>query len=92
METSKISAPQTSEEPLKAHHLSPTISPTVPLPNHIGDGIEAIVEMQTRAERDVPRHQRVVEAMTTFFGRPAFLYGTLLAVVLWMLSNILPQH
>jgi uncharacterized membrane protein len=30
--------------------------------------------------------------MTTFFGRPAFLYGTLFAVALWMLFNLLPQR
>ncbi len=80
------------EEPLIAHHPSKTVAPAAPLPNHIGEGIEAIVELHTSAERDVPRHQRVVEAMTTFFGRPAFLYGTLLVVVLWMLSNVLPQR
>ncbi|HEY9846875.1 MAG TPA: DUF1003 domain-containing protein [Candidatus Caenarcaniphilales bacterium] len=39
----------------------------------------------------MPRHQRVVEAGTTFFGRPSFLYGTLLVVTLWMLPNALPQ-
>lgn len=79
------------EKSLIERHPSKTIAPTVPLPNHIGEGIEAIVELHTSAERVVPRHQRVVEAMTTFFGRPAFLYITLLVVVLWMLSNVLPQ-
>lgn len=80
------------EKPLAARQPSQTISPTVPLPNHIGKGIEAMVEMHTSAERDVPRHQRVVEAMTTFFGRPAFLYSTLFVIAVWMLSNVLSQR
>ena len=79
------------EEPQLAQHLSRTSLPIAPLPEHIGQNIEAIVALQTSAERDVPQHQRVVEAATTFFGRPTFLYSSLLVVALWMLPNVLPQ-
>lgn len=79
------------EKPDTAQHSSKTSVPIVPLPEHIGQNIEAIVALHTSAERDVPRHQRVVEAATTFFGRPAFLYSSLLVVALWMLPNVLPQ-
>jgi len=38
----------------------------------------------------MPRHQRVVEAATTF-GCPAFLRSGLLMVALWMLPNFYPE-
>ena len=65
--------------------------PIAPLPDHIGQNIEAIVALQTSAERNVPRHQRVVETATNFFGCPAFLYSSSLVVALWMITNLLPQ-
>ena len=80
-----------SQEQHEAHHSSSTKLPIVPLPDHIGHNIEAIVALHTSAERNLPRHQRVVEAATTFFGCPAFLYSSLLVVALWMLPNFLPQ-
>jgi len=63
--------------------------PTAPLPEQIAKNIDAIIELHTQAERDVPRHQRILETITTFFGRPAFLYSLLIGVVLWMLLNTL---
>jgi len=65
--------------------------PTTPLPDPIGKNIDAIVALQTRSHQDLPQHQRLVETATEFFGRPMFLYGILLATVLWMLPNILPE-
>ena len=92
MRMSKTPNRETSlEEPQLAQRLSKTSVTIAPLPEHIGQNIEAIVALHTSAERDVPRHQRVVEAATTFFGRPAFLYSSLLVVALWMLPNVLPQ-
>lgn len=92
MRTSKT--PEPGKSPLEsrvAHHSSQSILPTAPLPEHIAQNIDAIVAIHTRAERDVPRHQQVVEAVTTFLGRPAFLYCSLLVVALWLLPNVLPQ-
>lgn len=69
-----------------------TILPTAPLPEHISQNIETIIALHTRNEQNVPRHQRVVEAVTAFFGRPAFLYSIILAIALWMLPNVLPRR
>ena len=92
MRVSKTQNRETSlEERQLAQRLSKTSVPIAPLPDPIGQNIEAIVALQTSAERDVPQHQRVVEAATTFFGRPTFLYSSLLVVALWMLPNVLPQ-
>lgn len=79
------------EEKHIAHYSSNTRIPIAPLPDPIAQNIEAIVDLYTSAEREVPRHQRVVEAATTVFGRPAFLYSSLLVVALWMLPNVLPH-
>ena len=79
------------EETDLGRYSSNTSLPIAPLPDHIGQNIEAIVALHTSAERNLPRHQRTVEAVTAFFGRPAFLYSSLLAIALWILPNVLPQ-
>jgi len=79
------------EESRVEHHSSKPSIPIVPLPDPIGHNIEAIVALHTSAERNVPRHQRILEAATTFLGRPAFLYISLLVVALWILPNVLPH-
>jgi uncharacterized membrane protein len=79
------------EESRVEHHSSKPSIPIVPLPDPIGHNIEAIVALHTSAERNVPRHQRVLETATTFLGRPAFLYISLLVVALWILPNVLPH-
>ncbi|MBW4540265.1 MAG: DUF1003 domain-containing protein [Myxacorys chilensis ATA2-1-KO14] len=67
-----------------------SILPTAPLPDPIGETIQTIIALQTKAERDVAPHQRRVELITGFFGRPAFLYGLMAAIALWLLPNLLP--
>jgi uncharacterized membrane protein len=81
-----------AEEPSIAHTTGKTIIPTAPLPDHIAKNIDAIVALHTTAERVVPQHQRVVESVTAFFGRPAFLYGILLVITLWLIPNSLPRR
>ncbi len=80
------------EEPSAGHRQSKTILPTAPLPEHISHNIETIIELHTRNEKNVPRHQRFVEAVSAFFGRPTFLYSILLVITLWVLPNVLPQR
>ncbi len=69
-----------------------TILPIAPLPEHISQNIDKIIALHTRYEQDVSGHQRSVEAVTTFFGRPAFLYSILLVIVLWMTPNVIPRR
>ena len=79
------------EESHIARHSSKTSIPIAPLPEPIAHNIEAIVAIHASAERNVSKHQRVVETATTFLGRPAFLYSSLLVVALWLLPNVLPD-
>ncbi|GAC1453992.1 MAG: DUF1003 domain-containing protein [Chamaesiphon sp.] len=75
-----------------SHYQSKVFIPTAPLPDPIGQNIEAVIALHTRAEKDVPRHQRLVEDITAFFGRTAFLYWILVVVILWVLFNVLPPR
>ena len=43
--------------------------------------------MHAVAERQVNAHQRTVENLTAWLGRPQFFYGILMGVSLWMLVN-----
>ncbi|MEO8890997.1 MAG: DUF1003 domain-containing protein [Coleofasciculaceae cyanobacterium] len=63
---------------------------TAPLPDPLGQNIEAIIALQAKSEKNLSVTQRVVEKITAFLGRPPFLYSILLGVTLWMVVNILP--
>lgn len=54
----------------------------------IGQSIEATANLHIHMERKVDPHQRSIESVTAFLGRPRFLYIILLFVALWILLNI----
>lgn len=60
---------------------------TVPLPEPIAKNIEAITSFQTQENRELPAHQRLLETITSFFGRSIFLY--LLLLLLTVLGSVL---
>jgi uncharacterized membrane protein len=66
--------------------------PTAPLPEPVSQNIENIIALRARHEQDVSRHQRIVEAVIASFGRPSFLYGILLTIILWTVPNVLPRR
>ena len=55
----------------------------------INQNIDAVVAMHNIAEQQVDTHQRTVESLTAWLGRPQFFYGILVGVSLWMLANSL---
>jgi len=55
----------------------------------INQNIDAVVAMHNIAEQQVDPHQRKVESLTAWLGRPQFFYGILAGVSLWMLVNSL---
>jgi uncharacterized membrane protein len=61
-----------------------------PLPDPLGETIDSIIALQTKAEQNVSFHQRWVERVTASFGRPLFLYGLLLGLLGWILPNAVP--
>lgn len=72
-------------------HTTKVVIPSVPLPDPLAQNIEAIIALQAKAEKDLSRTQRIVEAITAFFADPKFLYCILLGVTLWMVVNLLPH-
>ena len=54
--------------------------------------IETLANLHIRMERKVGRHQRAVETLTAFLGRPRFLYFILFFVILWIGVNIVLWH
>ncbi|MEH2419964.1 MAG: DUF1003 domain-containing protein [Nostoc sp.] len=60
---------------------------TAPLPDTIAKNIEAITSLHTQEIRDIPAHQRILEAIATFFGRSIFLYSLLVILALWIFGS-----
>jgi uncharacterized membrane protein len=63
--------------------------PTAPLPDPIAKSIDAIIELHTQKERDVPKHQRILEKIAAFFGSSAFMYSLLVGLWVWIVGNLL---
>ncbi len=55
----------------------------------INQNIDAVVALHNLAEQQVDTHQRTVESLTAWLGRPQFFYGILVGVSVWMLANSL---
>ncbi|NMG22031.1 DUF1003 domain-containing protein [Brasilonema bromeliae] len=60
---------------------------TAPLPDPITKNIEAISSLHIQEVRDIPAHQRILEAIATFFGRSTFLYSLLVILALWIFGS-----
>ena len=56
-------------------------------PDPINANIDAVVALHAFAEQQVDTHQRTVESLTAWLGRPQFFYGILVGASLWMLVN-----
>ncbi|MBW4695236.1 MAG: DUF1003 domain-containing protein [Lyngbya sp. HA4199-MV5] len=61
---------------------------TAPLPDPITRNIEAITSLHTQDVRDIPAHQRFLEAIATFFSRSTFLYSLLILLALWIVGSL----
>jgi len=62
-----------------------------PLPDHISQQVETIAVLHKQAEREAGVHQRAVEAVTAFLGRPLFLNLTIGVIFAWILVNVFPR-
>jgi len=59
------------------------------LPDHVSQNIEAIRLLHIRADENLSRYHRPIETVSALLGRPAFFYGIVLCVMLWVLLNLL---
>lgn len=62
------------------------------LPEHVSQQVETFATLHARGESDVSVHQRTVEKVTAFLGRPLFLSFVLGIVALWVLLNLLMRR
>jgi uncharacterized membrane protein len=58
----------------------------------VADNIEAIANLYAHAEHQVDRHQRTIEAITVWLGRPQVLYGVIGFTLLWIIVNLAAPH
>src|ERR1700685_2674534 len=68
--------------------MAPISSEPPPVPQHVADTVATIAKLHARSERDVPRHQRSVEAFTAHLGRPIAVGAIVTLGVLWMALNV----
>ena len=53
----------------------------------MNQSIESLAQLHVHMERKIGRHQRAIETVTAFLGRPRFLYFIMLFVILWITAN-----
>ena len=58
------------------------------LPDHVSQQIDTIATIHARGESDVSVHQRTIEKVTAFLGRPLFLNLTIAAIAVWIGLNL----
>jgi uncharacterized membrane protein len=58
----------------------------------INQNVETIAELYARSERRASLHQKAIERVTAFLGRPVFVYFILLFVAVWILINLVIAH
>ena len=56
--------------------------------DQISQNIEAVLGFYTREDQKISHSQRILESISRFIGRPAFLGVILLLVALWILANV----
>jgi uncharacterized membrane protein len=52
------------------------------MPTHIEDTVAAITEMHAQHRREASAYQRIIDKLTTFLGRPAFVGVITIAIAL----------
>ena len=58
------------------------------LSDHIDQNIETMAALQRRETEMASASQRLVERMSRFIGRPAYLLGLLVFVIAWVATNL----
>jgi uncharacterized membrane protein len=62
------------------------------LPDHVSQQIDTIAALHARGESEVSIHQRTIEKVTAFLGRPLFLNLTIALVGVWVFLNLPAQR
>jgi len=57
------------------------------LPGHVVKNVESIINLQNQQEKNIPTHQRTLEAISSAFGQPWFLYAQIIGSVTKLLNQ-----
>src|SRR5260370_8168257 len=57
--------------------------------HHVNQNIETIAQLKEGLNRRAGSHQRAVERVTQWLGRPFVVYAVLAAILCWVLCNTL---
>ena len=63
--------------------------PSITAAEHLNQNVETIAVLHAKAQETIGHHQRFIERLTTFVGRPAVLYTILVTVLAWTSFNLL---
>lgn len=58
-----------------------------PLPQQVVKNIETVIAFQTKQERQIPIHERILAKVAAFLGKPQFLYTQLIFFGSWWLYS-----
>ncbi len=61
------------------------------LPGHVVKNVESIINLQNQQEKNIPTHQRTLEAIASAFGQPWFLYAQIILLITWIICSYLAQ-
>jgi uncharacterized membrane protein len=78
----------TDEQQQDRRPQDPAKGTTGSLSDHIDQNIESMVALQRREREMIGAPQRLVERMSRFIGRPAYLLGLLVFVLAWIGANV----
>ncbi len=62
------------------------------LPDHVSQQVDTIAALHARGESEVSIHQRTIEKVTAFLGRPLFLNLTIALVAVWIVLNVFSRR
>ena len=57
--------------------------------DYVDENVESMIELKLRHEQEISQHQRAIERITAFIGRPCIFYSILIFVLVWVLYNAL---
>ena len=62
------------------------------LPAHIEETVQAIARLQADHRNEAGTLQRLVDRLTAWIGRPQFIAALTLAIVLWVVANLMASR
>lgn len=63
-----------------------------PLSDQVVKNIETIIGFQTKQERKIPIHEKIIDKIASFFGKSIFLYLQLIFFTTWGLCSHFAPH